>query len=63
MLTIIKKLDGYKTYLGTIALAILGISLKAGWIDAETAGAFGAIIAAFTGAAVRSAISKSGTGN
>ena len=58
--SLLKNLDGYKTYIGTILIAVLGISWRAGWIDTETAGAIAALVTAFTGAAMRAAIEKSG---
>ena len=58
----LKILSGYKTYIGTILIAVIGISWKAEWIDTDTAGAIAAVVTAFTGAALRSAVAKNGMG-
>ena len=52
----LKILNGYKTYLGTIAIGVIGILWKAELIDTETAGLLGTLAASLTGAAMRSAI-------
>ncbi len=53
-----KFLDGKKTYLGMIALGILGLLLASDVIDQDTWIALTAIVGALTGVAARSGSKK-----
>ena len=46
-------LSGYKTYIGSIALGVLGIAYTAGWLTEEQLMGIGAIVAGFTGVSMR----------
>lgn len=51
-------LDGRKTYLGSIALGVLGLAYSVGWITEDQLLSIGAIVGAMTGASLRAAVKK-----
>lgn len=54
----LKWIDGQKTYLGMITGGLLGICYAQGWIDDQWAMTLASIVTAWTGIAVRSAMTK-----
>lgn len=51
-------LAGRKTYLGSIALGVLGLAYSVGWITEDQLLSIGAIVGAMTGASLRAAVKK-----
>ena len=56
----LKKLDGYKSYIGAIALFVWGGFYGLGWIDQKTFTAVISIIAGWTAFGLKDAINKVG---
>lgn len=54
----LRWMDGKKTYLGTIALGILGLFWSMGWLDDAQAEALGSLLFVFTGVSARAAVTK-----
>lgn len=53
-----KWLSGKKTYLGTIAMGVIGLLYSMDHLDERVAGILASIVGTWTGVAVRSAIGK-----
>ena len=53
-----KKLEGYKSYIGAVALFVWGGFYGLGWIDQKTFTTVISIIAGWTAFGLRSAINK-----
>lgn len=55
---LLKKLDGKKAYLSTIALGLVGLAWSAGWISDEVAQPIMIALASAAGLSFRQAIGK-----
>ncbi len=55
---LLKKLDGKKTYLATIALGLVGLAWNIGWISDEVAQPIMIVLASTAGLSFRQAVSK-----